>query len=488
MNVLLALITGHLLVVLFPDFGFTLLAPFALVPLLVALTREPVWWKRLLLGELAGFIQWIGWCYWIRQVLEAYGGVPATISWLALVLFAVVKGLHLAAFSVLSGWVLNRWWAIPAVAALWTGLERTHGPLGFAWLTLGNAGAEMSVPLRLAPLVGVYGLSFLFAAINAGVALLVLRRPRPQLAWLLAVPLLFLLPELPPLEPGVRQAVAVQPNLDEGQPLPLDRLSALTRIRSLNLPALVVWPELPTGMFWDEDPVFRRSMQELARSIEAPLLFGGVTYTDDGRPLNTALTLDASGREAGRYSKTYLVPFGEFVPPFFQWIGKVSDQAGDFVPGAGPAIVPTPAGRLGAFICYEAAFPHLVRQFTAAGADVLVNISNDGWFFRTSARAQHLQLARMRAVENRRWLIRATNNGITAAIDPAGRVVARLREFQETAGSLPYSTVTELTPYARYGDWFAWLCLTLGIGTSLIGARKSGRSRSHTPDRGTLAP
>src|SRR5439155_21645614 len=120
---------------------------------------------------------------------------------------------------------------------------------------------------------------------------------------------------------------------------------------------------------------------------------------------------------------------------------------------------PLDGHKLGAFICYESAFPDLVRQFTRGGAEFLVNLSNDGYFGRSSAREQHLLLVRMRALENQRWILRATNDGITAMIDPAGREIARLPLYTQTSEVFRYNSETVLTPYVRFGDWFAWLCL-----------------------------
>jgi apolipoprotein N-acyltransferase len=126
------------------------------------------------------------------------------------------------------------------------------------------------------------------------------------------------------------------------------------------------------------------------------------------------------------------------------------------------------AGRLGVFICYESAFPHLVRQFARDGADVLFNLSNDAYFGRSAAYSQHLSLVRMRAVENRRFLVRSTNDGITAVVDPAGRVVKKLRPYQEAAAIVPYGRIAGTTFYTRHGDWFAWSALALGIALSLF--------------------
>ncbi len=206
-----AAVSGLLLALLFPPMGLAFLAPVALLPLLYGLWHEPSSRYRFLYGWLAGFLFWAITCHWIRATLDIYGGLTGWLSWVTLILFALAKGLHLAAFSWLAGPIMRRLWAVPALAALWTGLERTHGPLGFAWLALGNAGIDMPFPLRLAPVTGVYGLSFLFAAIACVASRVLLKQGRREWLWLLPCALLPLLPppaaEPAPALPGRRRSI-----------------------------------------------------------------------------------------------------------------------------------------------------------------------------------------------------------------------------------------------------------------------------------------
>jgi apolipoprotein N-acyltransferase len=462
----LGLASALLLVLIFPRFGLTWLAPVALTPLLLVCALEASWQRRFLYGWAAGTLFWGVTCSWIQFVLEVHGGMGRWGGWGTFLLFAVLKGLHLGLFSALAGFVIGRAWAIPAIAALWTGIERTHGPLGFAWLDLGNAGIGMPVLMRLAPWFGVYGLSFAFAMLACALALVFLRRPRIQLSWLALFPALFLLPPPPVPEPGHETALVVQPNIDTemqwtGQSL-LDtqrRLALLSRTAGASM---VVWPEVPAP-FYPGDSSFREYLGEVARQAHADFLMGGVGRLPTGEPLNSAFLLDASGRLVDRYDKVNLVPFGEYVPPVFSWVNKITHEAGDFVPGTRVVVFPVDGHTTGAFICYESAFPDFVRQFTKDGAQLLVNLSNDGYFGNSAAREQHLWLVRMRAAENRRWLLRATNDGITAMVDPAGRVAQQLPGFVQTSANLHYNYAPEVTPYVRFGDWFAWSCLIAGL-------------------------
>lgn len=471
LNFGLALLAAAFLILIFPRFNATFLAPIAIAPLLIALAREPRPWMRFLLGWTAGVAYWFGVCYWIQFTLEHFGGMGTWGGWGTFLLFCVLKAIHLGVFAMLAAIVLQHPYAIPAVAALWTGIERTHSNAGFAWLTLGNAGIDMPLPLRLAPVTGVYGLSFLFAGLGTAVALLVLRRERRQLWWLAMFLVLFVLPSIPPPEAGAETAVVVQPNLKEDQewsPVTADmmhehliNISMRAALRST--PRLIIWPEAPGPFYYYRDPRLQEMANTLARETRTYFLFGSVAHTAKGEPLNSAVMLRPDGTVVDRYDKIHLVPFGEFVPPIFDFVNRITQEAGDFVPGTRRVLFDVEGHRMGAFICYESAFPSEVRKFAAEGAEVLVNISNDGYFGRSAAREQHLALVRMRAVENRRWVMRATNDGITASIDPAGRVVQSAPLFQERVERMAYSYVSSTTVYTRIGDCFAWSCLGLGI-------------------------
>ena len=488
-NPALALASGVLLVLLFPPFGFAWLAPLALTPIFIACAREPLWKRRALFGWAAGFLFWAGMCPWIQFVLEVHGGMGRWGGWGSFLLFGLYKGLPMAVFAVLAGWLANRWWSIPGGAALWTGIERLHGYTGFAWLDLGNAGIGMPYPMRLAPITGVYGLTFVFALIAGAVASIALRRPRRELAWLAPLALLLLaLPRLPrPAEPH-EQALVVQPNFDteaewtdDVTALAEQKLALLSRIDpgTPGRTSLLIWPEAPAP-FYPNEPLFRRYVGHIAQDAQAHFLFGAVSFNQQHQPMNAAFMLDPTGAIEGEYDKVNLVPFGEFIPPMFEWVGRITHEVGDFVPGERVVDFKVDGHSVGAFICYEAVFPDFVRQFVHRGAQVLVNISNDGYFGHSAAHEQHLLIARMRAAENRRWLIRATNDGITAVIDPRGRVMDRMAPFVQTSKLMAFDYESAETAYTRYGDWFAWGCLVAGVGLvtlGLLSPRPNGAER-----------
>jgi len=188
---------------------------------------------------------------------------------------------------------------------------------------------------------------------------------------------------------------------------------------------------------------------------------GSIGVDSPQKVFNSATVVSPTGDWDGRYSKIHLVPFGEYVPfaSVFSFASGLTQAVGNFTPGTSHAPLHAGNQELGIFICYESIFPNEVRQLVAQGAQVLVNISNDGWFGRSAAPAQHLMMSRVRAIESRRWMLRGTNNGFTVSVDPYGRIVARLPTDIRGELEAPYDFRSDLTPYVRFGDWLCWLCL-----------------------------
>jgi len=487
LNWLLALVSAALLIFTFPKFSIVWFAPVGLTPLLVAMAREPRWKGRFFLGWGAGVVYWFGVCYWIQFVLAFHGGLGESAGWAVFLLFCVAKALHLGVFAALAGPLMGRWWAAPSLAALWVAVEVTHGPLGFAWLALGNAGVDMEIPMRLAPITGVYGISFMFALMSSVVAMAVIRRPRVELLWLAPILLLLGLRQLPPAERGRETAVLLQPKISETEQWTQTSVDAMKRrLVMLSLqgalsepghpPSIIVWPEVPAPLYYFEDAVFRGYVNDLARTTNAHVLLGIVAHAPGGAPLNSAALVSPEGTAVSRYDKVNLVPFGEFVPWPFGFANKISTEIGDFAAGNHVVVSPVGTHRIGTFICYESVFPNFVRKFAAGGAEVLFNISNDGWFGKSAAREQHLSMVRMRAAENQRWILRSTNDGITATIDSAGRMRGTLPKYVEATSYTGFSYEPARTLYTRFGDWFPLLC-AMGAGLALVAAAVEYRGR-----------
>jgi apolipoprotein N-acyltransferase len=240
-------------------------------------------------------------------------------------------------------------------------------------------------------------------------------------------------------------------------------------------PDLVVWPESPAP-FIEGDARFQQALRSIAHDVQSPLVVGniGMDFSAEDRSwrtYNSALVVSADGARVGRYDKIHLVPFGEYIPfkNLLFFAHKLTGQVSNFSRGDERKVFILPSSngerhRYGVFICYESVFADEVRHFAQLGAEVLVNISDDGWYGDTSAPWQHLNMARMRAIENRRWLLRDTNNGITAVIDPYGRVRQSIPRHQTDALPAGYAFRDDVTFYTAHGDLFAWLCAILALG------------------------
>jgi apolipoprotein N-acyltransferase len=255
---------------------------------------------------------------------------------------------------------------------------------------------------------------------------------------------------------------------------------------------LIVWPESPAP-FQENDPQFRNAISALARQADASVIVGNIGI-DRIRPndpaagesrgyklYNSANFVTPDGTFAGRYDKMHLVPFGEYVPfkEFLFFAKNLLNEVGTFDPGRNREVFTTGGHTYGVFICYESVFADEIRQYELKGAGVLVNISNDGWYGDTSAAWQHLNMVRMRSIENHRWILRSTNTGVTAAIDPLGRVTMAAPRHRRTSLRVAFGYEHDITFYAAHGDLFAYFCAlitTLALGSSLLRRSRSASS------------
>ena len=499
----LAIVSGILQILLFPKFSLSWLSWVALVPLLIALFREASWKRALLLGWIFGLIFFSGCCYWILDVLQGYGdmhGLGALLLFALLIVYlSLFPGLFACAFSRASLRFPGTCFLL--APCLWVATEylRAHLLTGFPWCLTGYVLVDDTSLAQIATFTGVYGLSFLVVWINALIAGLFFRSKPAAVS--LPITLAFLgglvWTGAKPLEDnhtGKAQARLVQTHIPLDQPWdPQSQSRLMEELIELSLSPpleesattsendppraaphrtrLLIWPETPAPFYFHEDPSFRRSMSELAESSGSALLFGFVDWPsgDDGGhtgPYNSVGTLSPAGELIAQYDKMHLVPFGEYVPWswLFFFVEKISTGVGDYQPGSRVAVTRLESGeKVGGFICYEAVVPDLVRRFVAEGAQVLVNITNDAWFGSSAAPYQHLLMARMRAVENRRYLLRAANSGIGAVIDPLGRVLSTTGLHRRTVLDGDFRFIQTATFYSRNGDLFAWLCLALSL-------------------------
>jgi apolipoprotein N-acyltransferase len=515
---LLVLLSAGLQVLVFPLPNLYILGWVAITPLLVALLRarppetlqiragikllpaKPL--QAFLMGYACGIFWYAGTCYWIYDVMHQYGGVNTAAGLGILILFCMYLAIYHGVFglliSLLAGNSHFSRRALLLSPVTWVAVELARTRItGFPWDLLGISQVD-NIPLaRIATVTGVYGLSFEIMVVNAALAAAFLvpreNRKRLLLATMGAVVVLQsgrLIPA--PAIPADRTATLVQANVPilEGADWTKDYFTAtlqdLSRISfaGQNSSHLVVWPESPAP-FYTTDPLFRAAISNLARQENAWVLAGSIGVRS--APLspagateiyNSGALVSPAGEWVSRYDKTHLVPFGEYVPfkRMFAFAGGLTKEVGDFSQGTSRAPLDAGDAKLGVFICYESIFPDEVRQSAAQGAQVFVNISNDGWYGDSGAYAQHLKQARMRAVENARWLLRDTNTGVTASIDPYGRVVASLPRKARAALVAPYALSSETTFYTRHGDWFAYACAIICVAALFIRPLQSTRS------------
>jgi apolipoprotein N-acyltransferase len=418
-----------------------------------------------------------------------------------------------------SGAAIRR--TLVAVPFLWVAVELARTRItAFPWELLGYAQTGNFALTRIATFTGVYGLSFEIVLVNSVFAAAFLAAKKRRKALLAAACAAVVILQTgqwlaPPPVATNRTALLVQPDI----PIQMGEMwtkeyfqSTLRELTAISLhPArekpghrydLIVWPESPSP-FYTNDPLFRDAVSELARQSGTWVVAGSIGITpamhatmhatmnsgeqssgfqgSDGQSsqiFNSAALVDPQGEWVGRYDKVHLVPFGEYlpVPRVFAFAGGLTKEVGEFQRGASRAPLDAGGQRLGMFICYESIFPDEVRQGPLQGAQVLVNISNDGWYGDSGAWKQHLQQTQMRAIENGRWLLAATNTGMTASVDPYGRIVAATPRKVRTALAAPYALSSSTTFYTRHGDWFAYLCAIISAGALLMRFASAGKN------------
>ena len=492
---LLALLTSALLFLASPgNFSLPQLAWLALVPLFWSLGNQSPR-RAALLGLICGLAYYLPLLYWIVIVLATYGQVPLPIAVLALAFLALYMSCYLATFAFLCAKTGGRLSLLVFAPACWVALDLIRGLLftGFPWLDLAYTQYNLPQLIQVADLAGHHGLTFLLVLTNGLIftlaASFVQRKATSPPALITAAALLLLMASgyslwrMQTLPAAIAQAeqmevAAMQGNIPQDQKWQPDfqretidtylRLSQEIFITAK--PQLIVWPETALPFYPYEHPLFLRLHSELTRPYQTYLLTGAPhrEKTSAAAPLryaNSAFLLSPDGRIGGRYDKQHLVPFGEYIPlrRLLGFASPLVETLGDFAPGRTNTPLSCQNSRIGVLICFESIFPEISRQQAEAGANLLVTLTNDAWFGRSSAPMQHLAMGVFRAVETRKTLVRAANTGISAFIDPMGNIQGASSLFTEYARSQPVALVNGLTCYVRWGYLFPWGCLFLTL-------------------------
>lgn len=481
--------------------------------------------RGFLLGLLWGMVFFLGTVYWVVNSMVNYGGVPVFTSILVLFLLVLYLSLFPAVFglgiSALSSKRVGLFLNILLVSLSWTGLEyiRTKMPaIGFPWVILGYSQPSFLPLIQIADIAGVYGVSFLIVMVNMFVFFALrhwLGRYNISAASILRKTAKDRDSDYPKQAPPVKEGLVIffvlisvlaygffrihqtdnasdnwkplrvgiaQGNIDQGKKWDASFQKEIVDIyRNLSMSLskqgamLIIWPESAVPFFLQSDKELGPQIFNVPKQTNSHLLTGADTYGYDlGEKIkyyNSALLLSLKGEIIGKYDKVHLVPFGEYVPlkRFLPFIQKLVAGVGDFVPGKWLKPLELDGSSLGVLICFESIFPELAGGFIKQGAGFLVNITNDAWFGRTSAPYQHFSQSIFRAVENKVFLLRSANTGISGVIDPVGRVRRKSGIFTREimVEDIKASDAKELTFYARYGDMFAIGCViasAIGFG------------------------
>ncbi len=496
-DILMAGASGALLITGFQPLDYSLITWFALVPLLTAV-RDKNARAALFLGTLAGLVYFLGTIYWVSHSMYVYGNLPAAASFLILLLLCLYLALYTGVFALLFNFLSKRS-RVPAllsVPVLWVALEyiRTYALTGFPWALLGYSQYRLLPLIQIADITGVYGVSFLVASLNGAVFDVLFYRVKRQdgmrlsagwpfaacsILYAVAVTMAFFYGTEKLRESGSGQKVRVaivQGNIEQDkkwdvkfQREVIDTYKRLTIRAAKTAPEIIVWPETALPFIFGYNKALTDEFVSFQKGLGTYLLFGSVIAknigADKSMMSNSAVLLSPEGNIVSIYDKIHLVPYGEYVPlrRFFPFIEKLTAGTGDFLAGKAPIVMKTPYAKIGNLICYEIIFPGLVRKFAERGADLLVTITNDAWFGRTSAPYQHFAMAVFRAIENRAPVVRAANTGISGFIDSRGRIIRKSDIFVEAVLTEDIARGGNRSLYTRYGDIFAYSCIIISV-------------------------
>ena len=516
-QLLLAALSGALVCISFParfgdlhlpELGF--LGWAALVPLFFAVRRASP--RRAFLVTFVSAAVWYSSSlFWLYRAMNTYGHLPASTSVLVLVLLVVIISAYIALAPMFARLIESRWRGefLVLLPAAWTAMEifRNYFPAnGFPWSNVAVSQWRFLYAIQISDVVGMYGVTFLVVWVNAFLAECAAKLAGQEVsrfaqkaavtALLAAVTLSYGFYRMGEVIEGLagRPSVSVgmvQGNIDQEEKWSKGAAQANLEAHRQGAKKLlesgvemIIWPEasFPWPIETTDTEVDPRALgmpEEGAVALPYTLL-GAVAKTPEGNYHNSAFLFDGEGKIAGSYHKAHLVPFGEYVPysKLLFFARKLTEPVGNFV--AGESYAPLSAGgrKVGVLVCYEDVFPEIARRETAAGAEFLANLTNDAWYGRSSAPYQHLAISVFRSVENRRFMVRATNSGVSAVVLPTGATTVESPIFSRALVASPVALMDVITPYTKLGDWFAWACAVyLAVGLAAVAALRIKRRK-----------
>jgi apolipoprotein N-acyltransferase len=493
---ILAALAGTVLALAMPGPGLWPLVVLFPGLLLESLERGDGRWRPWFLGWVAGSVHWFVATFWVFDVMHHYGGLPVPAATASLVGMALYLGIVWAVIAGVVSWVPSVWriWFFPVAWVAIDGLRRFQ-PYQFPWNDLAATVAHQPALLDSTAVWGASGLGWALAGIGAG--LWGVTRPgwRPAATALLiaavagTITSMTLAPQPKVLGTPLRVAVlqpgtSLEEKWDPGEWQEIsDRVWSMTRQAADAGAGVVLWPESAVPFRIDTDETYRRIVTELAADLDIQIVLNSIGGFDDGRFANSAYLVTADGISPVRYDKVHLVPFGEYVPPWAEMVttDALVREVGRFTPGDAVTLLPS-AVPLGVSICYEVVFASHSAAAVRNGAEILVTLTNDGWYGHSWAPDQHFAQVRLRAAENRRWFARAALTGISGFVDPYGRVSESLEVGEQGFLVADLAPIPTLTPRARWGDWWVVLCGVAAMGI-LMGTRHRRDPLIATQDR-----
>lgn len=485
-NLCLAVISGIVTALAMPAPGWWPLAWVGMAPLFVAMHDS-----RPRSAALYGYLYGAAYFGTVLFWLTIFGYLPWTLG--ALVASPLFVVLFAAAAARLMPGRIGAWGCV-LVPAAWTGMQwlRSLGPAGFTWGSLAHTQANVPSVIQIGALTGPWGIDFLVCAFNLALARMLCASGKGRFTPVIVVGVVaamtigggFLVIGSAGTPRGSVKAAVIQGNLPQEMDItPSYTDDAYYRYKGLTARAandgaqLVVWPE--TTMPVRLDGAWDKLLSAVAKGCGVDCVIGAWDGSKDPletREYNTAFFYDKTGRRLGAYHKVHLVPYGEYVPlrDRMPWLRRYGIRHVDVLPGNLHNLVQTRFGKVGVSICFESLFPAISRSEVRDGANVLIVMTNDSWFLRTQAARGHLMMSKLRAVENRRYVVRAAATGISTIIDPYGRSLGEVGLFQAGTVTAGISPLRAKTPYTRFGDVFAYAC----IAAVMIGLAASRSSKA----------
>lgn len=497
-TIFMAFASGILLFLSFPKFGFGPIAWIALIPLFFALRDTPTLKKAFCLGWITGCVAYVGILYWIVYVVVNYGRMPVYLGIACMLLLVSYLSVYIGLFAVGTVYLRDKVPLFLAAPFLWVVTEYLKSTVitGFPWENLGYSQVKNFYLIQIADITGVAGLSFLIVLLNVSIFNLLRQRSKQTIALVAFTCLLWAgiyaygiirvgeVKEAMENAPQIN-ATLVQGNIDQSlkwssnyQEETIGIYEALSQKSDSKPGGLIIWPETAVPFNFEPESNLKRRVKSIATNTGKWLIFGAVSYNpykQNNDFFNSAYLLSPEGEIRGRYDKVHLVPYGEYVPlrGVFPFISALTAGIGDFTRGAGYHPLKMEKEKVGVLICYEGILADAGRTYKNNGAELLVNITNDAWFGKTSAPYQHFSMSVFRAVETRLYLARAANTGVTAIVDPSGKINKHTEIFKKDVinGKIQYMSLP--TFYARWGEWLVLLSfVSLAIFVILNAARR----------------